>query len=67
MRKPYTAPRLTVVSFKAERGYAMSGSDGGLMHRIQQELEGLVMIESSESGRVSTYTRDDSWGSEGWF
>ena len=39
MKKMYEVPALTVVSFKAERGYAVSGSEGILSKRSGYSYE----------------------------
>ena len=50
-KRTYEAPRLTVVSFKAERGYAASGMLGlGLEHQD----EGSQTLE--ERGQATTWS-----------
>lgn len=56
-KKQYTAPQLTVVEFKSEKGYAAS------------TLTSLSFWDVSlmTTGQVEDYTQHDTWTSEGGF
>lgn len=64
-KKNYEAPQLTVVSFKAERGYASSGGPDPVEHTF------LLGLFDSEGGDRSVESRNENgyWGNdEGtWF
>lgn len=58
--KPYEAPQLTVVTFKAERGYANSP--------FQLALINEATILSSSSNSLEARIDGGNWGgSGGWF
>ncbi len=63
IRRSYTAPQLTVVTFKTERGYASSGE-----MKLTNELNNLMFLfdAGDASQNVSQYTYDDSWASNDW-
>ncbi len=59
-KKPYEAPQLTVVTFKAERGYANSP--------FQLALINEATILSSSSNSLEARIDGGNWGgSGGWF
>jgi hypothetical protein len=59
-KKPYEAPQLTVVTFKAERGYANS--------LFQLALINEATILSSSSNSLEARIDGGNWGgSGGWF
>ncbi len=59
IRRSYTAPQLTAVTFKAEKGFAVSGE--------MMLLNGLFSFDSNDASQnVSQYTYDDSWAGNGW-
>lgn len=57
-KREYTTPQLTVVSFKAERGYAVSGTP------LTGFLE-LFDSNTSESQTQESWTEHDTWNSSG--
>ncbi len=60
-KKPYEAPQLTVVTFKAERGYANSSL-------FQLALINEATILSSSSNSLEARIDGGNWGgSGGWF
>ncbi len=60
-KKPYEAPQLTVVTFKVEKGFAVSGE------MILNELNGLFSFDSNDASQnVSQYDYDDDWAGNGW-
>lgn len=60
-KKPYEAPHLTVVTFKAERGYANSS-----LFRLALINEAAVLSSSSNS--LEARIDGGNWGgSGGWF
>ena len=50
-RKQYTAPQLTVVTFKAERGYALS----------TPLFDELLFWETEQSEQVEAYADHEVW------
>ena len=60
-KKDYETPQLTVVSFKAERGYASSGE--GLMSQLKfwdWESGGLAM-SADEGNNIEVYESGNEW------
>ena len=57
-KRIYTPPTLTVVRFKAERGFALSSA-------ILDELDHLFEF-SSDDPNVTQYNEDDSWAGYSW-
>ncbi|MBR1766578.1 MAG: hypothetical protein IJ745_06020 [Bacteroidales bacterium] len=55
-KKEYTAPALTVVTFKSERGFAASGSP----------LEALKFWDSGDDGQTESYG-DADWSGNGFW
>lgn len=53
-RHEYSAPQLTVVSFKSERGFASSSPD-----RLS------LFFGSSNNEHVETHSAREGWGSDG--
>ncbi len=61
-KKPYEAPHLTVVTFKAERGYTNSNS------LFQLALINEAAVLSSSSNNLEARIDGGNWGgSGGWF
>lgn len=56
-KKPYEAPQLTVVSFKAERGYADSS---------KSRFISLVALSSLSSGSINNQFLDDRGTASQW-
>ncbi|MBQ8703598.1 MAG: hypothetical protein IJ524_04425 [Bacteroidales bacterium] len=56
-KKEYTAPELTVVSFKSERGYASSITP----------LGALLFWASSDASQMEDYNTHDDWTESGGF
>ncbi len=54
-RHEYSAPQLTVVSFKSERGFASSNSPEILS----------LFFGSSNDEHVETHSEREGWGSDG--
>ena len=52
-KKEYTAPALTVVTFKSERGYAMSS------------IKLWETVDAEEYNQVEDYSTHGTWGSTG--
>lgn len=69
-KRPYIAPTITVLSFKAEKGYALSY---GIATSILPDSDGTEFFlfeqdDFREAGQASTFDVDHSWGdSDGWF
>lgn len=61
-KKQYLAPELTVVSFKTERGYALSGGDKGLFDfsRLEYE-EGFNSQSQQDWHEESSFFGSSSW------
>ena len=55
-KKTYEAPHLTVVTFKTERGYAVSGV-----------LSELMFWENSGQDNMENYETQENWHSGGQF
>ena len=58
-KKPYITPTLTVVRFKTERGYALSGS--GLVGQLpfwQEDTHGT-------NDQVQSYSSHENWTNDG--
>lgn len=62
MKKVYETPKLTAISFKAERGYSTSGIVEQ-MKLIDLEIEG----EPNNDRQMEYYTVQDNWHSGGDF
>ncbi len=60
IRRSYTAPQLTVVTFKAEKGFAVSGE--------MTLLTSLFSFGDNDdaSQNVSQYDYNDNWAGNGW-
>lgn len=58
-KKKYTAPNLTVVTFKAERGYASSGQD--FFNMIIPYFSSETMMSSSQESWIND--SENSFGS----
>ena len=61
-KKVYEAPMLTVVSFKAERGYALSG--GATLQKVDEVL--FFEYNNNDDPYVTQYDQNDSWASYNW-
>ena len=57
-KKEYTAPELTVVTFRAERGYALSGI---LAQMMLWESAQLSQMENFETGNDWNSGSDNFW------
>lgn len=57
-KKTYETPRLTVVAFRTERGYAISSA---ILDANNQLFE-----YGSSSPNVTQYNEDNSWSSYTW-
>jgi len=58
-RKQYEAPELTVVTFRAERGYAESG---GLMSSLKfWEWGGGLAMSGDEGSHIEVYESGNGW------
>lgn len=55
-KKQYVAPELTVVTFKTERGYALSGA-----------LESLSFWETGDADQMEDYSEHSDWHESGGF
>lgn len=64
-KKAYTAPELTVVTFKTERGYAASYDMNAM------SFLGVFGLNSgsyaSSGGGLETWEEDNSYSGSGWF
>ena len=58
-KKTYQAPKLTTVSFKAERGYLVSGEE--TLRLIHDEYDG------GNNEPMESYSEQSGWGSGGSF
>lgn len=57
-KRSYTAPNLTVVSFRTERGYAISAAT--------LETDRHLFEWSNSDPHVTQYSEDESWASYSW-
>lgn len=57
-KRHYEAPELTVVTFKAERGYAGSGDD----KRLMQSIVLSSALAGNDSQRLDDRGSIESWG-----
>ena len=58
MKTQYTAPELTVVSVRTERGYASTGATEGVTSRRRMDL---LMSSQSSGSSVEGRTMSDHW------
>lgn len=59
-KRHYEAPELTVVTFKAERGYAQSGGVGN--KRLMQSIVLSSALAGNDSQRLDDRGSIESWG-----
>lgn len=57
-KAPYEMPKLTVVSFRAERGYASSAA--------LLDIDFHLFEYASSDPNVTQYDNDDSWAGYSW-
>lgn len=57
-KRSYVAPNLTVVSFRTERGYAVSSA--------QLDSDFHLFEWGSSDPHVTQYSQDDSWAGYSW-
>lgn len=60
MKKEYTAPQLTVITFKAERGYALSGGTP-----LADFFQLFDYAEMQESQTQEQWSEHSTWNSSG--
>ena len=67
-KKQYIAPELTVVSFRTERGYALSGSERGLfdLNFLQLDMSDESYSGYNAQGQQTWATADDSYFGSAW-
>ncbi len=59
MKKEYIAPALTVVTFRQERGYALSGESQGTPRTGFLEL--MLMDNNDNYRETETFSTHDTW------
>ncbi len=59
MKKEYIAPALTVVTFRQERGYALSGEPQGTPRTGFLEL--MLMDNNDNYRETETFSTHDTW------
>lgn len=66
MKKPYIAPKLTVVSFRMERGYAMSSLSIEETARMLDEETMQLLLDNNggSTGTMETFDFQSGWGEE---